>query len=131
MLGITIHYIQHSQTMLERGVCELAHSFFHFLKIEFTVSTLIYLSLKWRQKFYSKTGKRWTLDSPFGPLIVGNPRVIFIDSIGTPYLNFNFFLPFILYYNDIIYSVIFFQILMISYIGWFFSSKDGECLWIV
>ena len=22
---------------------------------------------------------------------VGNPRVIFIDSIGTPYLNFNFF----------------------------------------
>ena len=24
-------YIQHSQAMLERGVCELAHSFFHFL----------------------------------------------------------------------------------------------------
>ena len=29
MLGIAIHCIQHSQTMLERGVCELAHSFFH------------------------------------------------------------------------------------------------------
>ena len=31
MLGIAIHCIQHSQAMLERGVCELAHSFFHFL----------------------------------------------------------------------------------------------------
>ena len=30
MLGIAIHCIQHSQAMLERGVCELAHSFFHF-----------------------------------------------------------------------------------------------------
>ena len=30
MLGIAIHFIQHSQAMLERGVCELAHSFFHF-----------------------------------------------------------------------------------------------------
>ena len=29
MLGIAIHCIQHSQAMLERGVCELAHSFFH------------------------------------------------------------------------------------------------------
>ena len=28
MLGIAIHCIQHSQAMLERGVCELAHSFF-------------------------------------------------------------------------------------------------------
>ena len=32
MLGIAIHCIQHSQAMLERGVCELAHSFFHFFK---------------------------------------------------------------------------------------------------
>ena len=31
MLGIAIHCIQHSQAMLERGVCELAHSFFHLL----------------------------------------------------------------------------------------------------
>ena len=31
MLGIAIHCIQHSQAMLERGVCELAHSFFHFI----------------------------------------------------------------------------------------------------
>ena len=30
MLGIAIHGIQLSQAMLERGVCELAHSFFHF-----------------------------------------------------------------------------------------------------
>ena len=29
MLGIAIHCIQHSQAMLKRGVCELAHSFFH------------------------------------------------------------------------------------------------------
>ena len=29
MLGIAIHCIQHSQAMLERRVCELAHSFFH------------------------------------------------------------------------------------------------------
>ena len=29
MLGIAIHCILHSQAMLERGVCELAHSFFH------------------------------------------------------------------------------------------------------
>ena len=31
MLWIAIHCIQHSQAMLERGVCELAHSFFHFI----------------------------------------------------------------------------------------------------
>ena len=30
MLGIAIRCIQHSQTMLERGVCEVAHSFFHY-----------------------------------------------------------------------------------------------------
>ena len=29
MLGIAIRCIQHFQAMLERGVCELAHSFFH------------------------------------------------------------------------------------------------------
>ena len=34
MLGIAIHCIQHSQAMLERGVCELAHSFFHLLIIQ-------------------------------------------------------------------------------------------------
>ena len=32
MLGIAIHCIQHSQAMLERGVCELAHSFFHLIR---------------------------------------------------------------------------------------------------
>ena len=30
---IAIHCIQHSQAMLERGVCELAHSFFHIFLI--------------------------------------------------------------------------------------------------
>ena len=29
MLGIAIHCIQHSQAMMDRGVCELAHSFVH------------------------------------------------------------------------------------------------------
>mgnify|MGYP003691383997 CR=1 FL=1 len=31
MLGIAIHCIQHSQAMLERGVFELAYSFFHYI----------------------------------------------------------------------------------------------------
>ena len=35
MLWIAIRCIQHSQTMLECGVCELAHSFFHFSMGEF------------------------------------------------------------------------------------------------
>ena len=34
MLGIAIHCIQHSQAMLERGVCELAHSFFHYVYLK-------------------------------------------------------------------------------------------------
>ena len=33
IIGIAIHCIQHSQAMLERRVCELAHSFFHFLSV--------------------------------------------------------------------------------------------------
>ena len=40
MLGIAIHCIQYSQAMLERGVCELAHSFFHYLfKCLISIST--------------------------------------------------------------------------------------------
>ena len=31
MHGIGIHYVQYCQAMLEHGVCELAHSFFHLL----------------------------------------------------------------------------------------------------
>ena len=34
MLGIAIHCLQHSQAMLERGVCELAHSFFHYARYQ-------------------------------------------------------------------------------------------------
>ena len=39
MLGNSIRCIQHSQIMLERGVCELAHSFFLFLRISNTPSS--------------------------------------------------------------------------------------------
>ena len=39
MFGIAIHCIQHSQAMLERGVCELAHSFFHFKPVETGISS--------------------------------------------------------------------------------------------
>ena len=47
MLGIAIHCIQHSQAMLERGVCELAHSFFHFSSIGVTIQECVanYISL--------------------------------------------------------------------------------------
>ena len=43
MLGIAIHCIQHSQAMLERGVCELAHSFFH---IDFDIVLLVISNFK-------------------------------------------------------------------------------------
>ena len=36
MLGIAIRCIQHSQAILKRGVCKLAHSFFLFLKIVYS-----------------------------------------------------------------------------------------------
>ena len=63
MLGIAIHCIQHSQAMLERRVCELAHSFFHhtlrLLTCDFrivqclawNVSRFIRL-LKWQNTFF-------------------------------------------------------------------------------
>ena len=35
-LGIAIRCTQHFQAMLERGVCELAHSFFH-IYIEYSL----------------------------------------------------------------------------------------------
>ena len=43
MLGIAIHCILHSQAMLERGVCELAHSFFHLISLQLphTISTVL------------------------------------------------------------------------------------------
>ena len=43
MLGIAIHCIQHSQAMFERGVCELAYSFFHFL-CEHSVKKILVLN---------------------------------------------------------------------------------------
>ena len=43
MLGIAIHCILHSQAMLERGVCELAHSFFHF--VMFQVNKIVLYSI--------------------------------------------------------------------------------------
>ena len=42
MLGIAIHCLQHSQAMLERGVCELAHSFFHC--VCWFISLLIFIT---------------------------------------------------------------------------------------
>ena len=41
MLGIAIHCIQHSQAMLERGVCELAHSFFHYTCPQYSPTLLL------------------------------------------------------------------------------------------
>ena len=47
-LGIAIHYIQHSQAMLERGVCELAHSFFHLdIRKVIQNSWCLYLQMTW------------------------------------------------------------------------------------
>ena len=46
-LGIAIHYIQHSQAMLERGVCELAHSFFHFVWFVY----FCYKNISWIYKY--------------------------------------------------------------------------------
>ena len=43
MLEIAIYCIQHSQAMLERRVCELAHSFFHLLTV--------YKNVHWKQGF--------------------------------------------------------------------------------
>ena len=46
MLGIAIHCIQHSQAMMERGVCDLAHSFFHyFIHSLKTSGAFIYLKV--------------------------------------------------------------------------------------
>ena len=33
MLGIAILCMQHSQAMLERGVCKIAHFFFHYTAV--------------------------------------------------------------------------------------------------
>ena len=43
MLGIAIRCIQHSQAMLERGVCELPHFFFHFALLKLLQKSLIVL----------------------------------------------------------------------------------------
>ena len=41
MIEIAIHCIQHSQAMLERGACELAHSFFHLDCLNFGLAITI------------------------------------------------------------------------------------------
>mgnify|MGYP003683265757 CR=1 FL=1 len=43
MLGIAIQCIQHSQAMLERGVCELAHSSFHFTLSIHQMQTILFV----------------------------------------------------------------------------------------
>ena len=41
---IAIHCIQHSQAMLERGVCELAHSFFHYISDQIkAIESIVFL----------------------------------------------------------------------------------------
>ena len=56
MLGIAIQCIQHSQAMLERGVCELAHSFFHsqILQEKFDKLELDYDSKAQESESYKK-----------------------------------------------------------------------------
>ena len=53
MLRIAIHCIQHSQAMLERGVCELAHSFFHFFILYEGIGVLTVNDLKLSYIFQS------------------------------------------------------------------------------
>ena len=48
MLGIAICCIQHSQAMLERGGCELAHSFFHFIHCE---PQCLFILINWSSCF--------------------------------------------------------------------------------
>ena len=73
MLGIAIHCIQHSRAMLERGVCELAHSFFHCIKFttctgdyEFQTVILLYLLLTDYQRLFCFTEPRtmWCRSRP-------------------------------------------------------------------
>ena len=46
MLGIAIRCIQHSQAMVERGVCELDHSFFHYkINIIFEIESAIHFEV--------------------------------------------------------------------------------------
>ena len=57
MLGFTIHYIQHSQAMLERGLCELAHFFFtfrHTSAVAQWVRTLVPLAEVWGFKSHPR-----------------------------------------------------------------------------
>ena len=65
MLGIAIHCIQHSQAMLEHGVCELAHSFFHFLMGQGLCRYLFYktgVRLKKKKNFFEEVRLYHPLD---------------------------------------------------------------------
>ena len=56
MLGIAIHCIQHFQAMLERGVCELAHSFIVELSLIIVFVYLVSLlyAQVYRRRFLEK-----------------------------------------------------------------------------
>ena len=53
MHGIAFPYVQHCQAMLGHGVCELAHSFFHFviMMIWGQYVTLLDVSCRWGTPF--------------------------------------------------------------------------------
>ena len=77
MLGIAIHCIQHSQAMVECGVCELAHSFFQFFLQEVVEQEDDPLLKLKSQKLVSCRickGDHWTTKCPYkdtlGPLQV-------------------------------------------------------------
>ena len=58
MLGIGIRCIQHSQAMLECGVCELAHSFFHFQRNALLLGQKALEALPWVKGIQVCSNKR-------------------------------------------------------------------------
>ena len=90
MLGIAIHCIQHSQAMFERGLCELAHSFFHFtnesvLNIMFKC---IRCNIKWSSRlgFYHRFFNSWLYRLHTHVLWSGH-CVLWMKYVSTLFLN--------------------------------------------
>ena len=82
MLGIAIHCIQHTQAMLERGVCELAHSFFHLMYHVMNINVVILCFVSNSSVFH----KTYMTVSPVnGKLYISdymNHRIIQIATMG-------------------------------------------------
>ena len=65
MLGITIHCIQYSQAMLERGVFELPHSFFHYSRPTTKTRTrnrVNVLQTQWQKLRLWHLLRQWTIN---------------------------------------------------------------------